>query len=99
MGRSDEKKVLKERLKYFIEVETIETKEVKGDTEANILAIPPDTRGHLPSLLELDSKLISLLNSIRSRGSVVNYCMVKATALALVNNISGLRGFELKPTR
>ena len=72
----------------------------KGNTEAHIVAIPHDTRGRPPSLLELDSKLISLLKSIRSRGGVVNSCVVKATALALVNsnNISGLRGFEPKPT-
>ena len=72
----------------------------KGNTEANIVAIPHDTRGRPPSLLELDSKLISILKSIRSRGGVVNSCVVKATALALVNsnNISGLRGFEPKPT-
>lgn len=71
----------------------------KGNTEAHIVAIPHDTRGCPPSLLELDSKLISLLKSIRSRGGVVNSCVVKATALALVNsnNISGLRGFEAKP--
>ena len=63
------------------------------------MAIPRDTHGRPPSLLELDSKLISLLQSIRSRGGVVNSCVVKATALALVNsnNISGLRGFEPKP--
>ena len=64
------------------------------------MAIPHDTRGRPPSLLELDSKLISLLKSIRSRSGVVNSCVVKATALALVNsnNISELRGFEPKPT-
>ena len=72
----------------------------KGNTEANVVAILHDTRGHPPSLLELDSKLISLLKSIRSRGGVVNSCVVKATTLALVNSssISGLRGFEPKPT-
>ena len=62
--------------------------------------IPHYTHGRPPSLLELDSKLISFLKSIRSRGGVVNSCVVKATALALVNsnNISGLRGFEPIPT-
>lgn len=72
----------------------------KGNTEANIVAIPHNTDGRPPSLLELDSKLISLLKSIRSRGGVENSCVVTATALALVNsnNISGLRGFEPKPT-
>lgn len=64
------------------------------------MAIWHDTCGCPPSLLELDSKLISLLKSIHSRGGVVNSCAVKATTLALVNsnNISGLRGFEPKPT-
>ena len=52
----------------------------KGSTEANVVAIPHDTRGRPPRLLELDSKLISLLKSIRSRGSVINSCVVKATA-------------------
>ena len=72
----------------------------KGNTEANIVAIPHNTDGRPPSLLELDSKLIFLLKSIRSRGGVENSCVVTATALALVNsnNISGLRGFEPKPT-
>ena len=72
----------------------------KGNTEADIVAILYDTCGRPPSLLKLDSKLISVLQSIRSRGGVVNSCVVKATALALVNinNISGLRGFEPKPT-
>lgn len=68
----------------------------KGNTEAQVLAIPHDTRGRPPILLELDSKLISLLQSIRSRGGVINYSVVKATALALVNSntITSLAGFE-----
>lgn len=68
----------------------------KGSTEANVVAIPHDTRGRPPRLLELDSKLISLLKSIRSRGSVINSCVVKATALVLLNsnNVSGLRGLS-----
>ena len=80
--------------------ETIERREAKGEYRGKYRGYPHDTRGRPPSLLELDSKLISLLKSIRSRGGVVNSCVVKATALALVNsnNISGLRGFEPKPT-
>lgn len=64
------------------------------------ILIPYDTHSYPPSLLELDSKLTSLLKSIHSRGGVVNSCVVKATALALVysNNISGLTGFEPKNT-
>ena len=62
----------------------------KGNTEANIVAIPHDTLGSPPSLLK----------SIRSRGGVVNSCVVKATVLALAKSkdICGLRGFEPKPT-
>lgn len=69
----------------------------RGNTEANIVAIPHDTCGRPPNLLEMDIKLISLL---KSRGGVVNSWLVKSTALALVNsnNISELRGFEYKPT-
>ena len=38
----------------------------KRNVEAQVLAIPSDTRGRPPILLELDAKLISLLKSIRS---------------------------------
>ena len=57
----------------------------KGNIGATITAIPSDTRGRPPILRDLDSKLISLLKSIRNRGGVVNFCVVKATALALVD--------------
>ena len=73
----------------------------KRNAEANIVAIPNDKCGRPQSLLELDSKLISFLKSIRSRGDVVNFCAQgKAAAPALVdsNNISGFRGFKPKPT-
>lgn len=53
----------------------------KGNTEAQVLAIPHDARGRPPMLLELDSKLIFLLQSIRSRGGVINYSVVKATVV------------------
>ena len=55
----------------------------KRNVEAQVLAIPSDTRGRPPILLELDTKLISLLKSIRSRGGVINFSEVKATATAL----------------
>ena len=52
--------------------------------------------GRTPALRELDGKLISLLQSIRSRGGVVNISVVKASALSLVNSNSSanLSGFE-----
>ena len=50
----------------------------KGNTDATVIATPSDTRGRPPIFRELDSKLISLLRSIRSRGGVVNFCVVEA---------------------
>ena len=50
----------------------------KGNTDATVIAIPSDTCGRAPIFRQLDSKLISLLKSIRSRGGVVNFCVVKA---------------------
>ena len=66
----------------------------KGKTDATVIAIPSDTRGRPPILC--DSILISLLRSYRSRGGVVNSCVVKATALVLVdsNKTPYLREFE-----
>lgn len=66
--------------------------------KTQVLAIPCDTRGRPPIRLELDSKLISLLQSIRSRYGVINYSVVKATALALDNSnpMTNLTGFEAK---
>lgn len=57
-----------------------------------------DICGCLLSFFELDSKLIFFFKSIRSRGGVVNFCVVKVIVLVFVNsnNISGLRGFEFK---
>ena len=56
----------------------------KGNEAAEFLSIPHDTRGRPPALRELDGKLISLLQSLRSRGGVVNFCVVRATALVQV---------------
>ena len=58
----------------------------KGKTDATVIAIPSDTRRRPPILCDQDSILISLLRSIRSRGGVVNSCVVKATALVLVDS-------------
>ena len=68
----------------------------KGNEVAKVLSVLHDTRGRPPALHELDGKLISLVQSIRSRGGVVNFCMVKATTLALVssNPSSNLSGLE-----
>lgn len=70
----------------------------KRNVEAQVLAIPSDTGGRPPILLELDAKLISLLKSIRSRGGVINFSVVKATATALAlvksNPSSSVTGFQ-----
>ena len=73
----------------------------KGKTDATVIAIPSDTRGRPPILCDPDSILISLLMSIRSRGGVVNSCVVKAKALVLVdsNKTPYLREFEPTVTR
>ena len=59
-------------------------------------SIPHDTRGRPLLLLDLDQKLILLLKSIRNRGGVVNFNVVKASALALIksNPAKDFRGFE-----
>ena len=56
----------------------------QGGIQESVTSIPHGTRGRLPILLDLDQKLISLLKSIRNRGGVVNYSVVKASALALI---------------
>ena len=68
----------------------------KGNIGATITAIPGDTRGRPQILCDLDSKLISLLKSIRSKGGVVTFSVVKATVLVLVdcNKTPYLREFE-----
>lgn len=58
----------------------------RGNEAARVLSIPHITHGWPSALRELDDKLISLLQSIRSQAGVVNFCFVKATALALVNS-------------
>ncbi|CAH3033695.1 unnamed protein product, partial [Pocillopora meandrina] len=64
--------------------------------QESVTSIPHDTRGHPPLLLDLDQKLILLLKSIRNRGGVVNFNVVKASALALIksNPVKDFRGFE-----
>lgn len=77
--------------------EETKTGKKERNEAAGVLSIPHDTRGWPPALRELDGKLISLLQSIRSREGIVNFCFVKATALALVNNSNpsaNLSGFE-----
>lgn len=63
--------------------EETKTGKKERNEAAGVLSIPHDTRGWPPALRELDGKLISLLQSIRSRGGIVNFCFVKATALAV----------------
>ena len=64
--------------------------------QESVTSIPHDTRGRPPLLLDLDQKLILLLKSIRNRGGVVNFNVVKASALALIksNPAKDFRGFE-----
>ena len=64
--------------------------------QVTVTSIPEDTRGRPPILLDLDKKLITLLKSIRNRGGVVNFSVVKASALALIksNPTKDFRGFE-----
>ena len=54
--------------------------------QVTVTSIPEDTRGRPPILLDLDKKLITLLKSIRDRGGVVNFSVVKASALALIKS-------------
>ena len=64
--------------------------------QVTVTSIPEDTRGRPPILLDLDKKLITLLKSIRNRGGVVNFSVVKASALAMIksNPTKDFRGFE-----
>ena len=68
----------------------------QGGIQESVTSIPHGTRGRLPILLDLDQKLISLLKSIRNRGGVVNFSVVKASALALIKSdpAKDFRGFE-----
>ena len=68
----------------------------QGGIQESVTSIPHGTRGRPPILLDLDQKLISLLKSIRNRGGVVNFSVVKASALALIkrNHTKDFRGFE-----
>ena len=61
--------------------------------QATVTCIPEDTRRRPPIL---DKKLITLLKSILNRGGVVNFSVVKASALALIksNPTKDFRGFE-----
>ena len=58
----------------------------KGNTDVTVIATLSDTRGRPSILRELDSKIISLLKSIRSSGEVINFCVKKEKALALVDS-------------
>ena len=51
-----------------------------------IQKLPDDKRAGPPLLLQLNRKLISLLQSIRSRRGVVSFSAVKATAFACANS-------------
>ena len=56
----------------------------QGGIQESVTSIPRGTRGRPPILLDLDQKLISLLKSIRNRGGVVNFSVLKALALTLM---------------
>ena len=68
----------------------------QGGIQENVTSILHGTRGRPPILLDLDQKLISLLKSIQNRGGVVNFSVVKASALALIkrNPAKNFRGCE-----
>ena len=72
-----------------------ETKRQRGMQES-VPSIPQGTRDRPPILLDLDQKLVLLLKSIRNRGGVVNFNVVKASAVALIkrNPARSFRGFE-----
>ena len=72
----------------------------QGGTPVTVTSIPQDTRCRPPILLDLDKKLLTLLKSIRNRGGVVNFSVVKASALALIksNPAKDFRGFEATPS-
>ena len=59
----------------------------QGGIQESVTSIPHGTRGRLPILLDLDQKLISLLKSIRNRGGVASFTVVKASALAFEREI------------
>ena len=56
----------------------------QGGIQESVTSILHSTRGRPPILVDLDQKLISLLKSIRNRGGVVNFSVLKALALALI---------------
>ena len=56
----------------------------QGGIQESVTSILHGTRGRPPILVDLDQKLISLLKSIRNRGGVVNFSVLKALALALI---------------
>ena len=52
--------------------------------QESVTSILHGTRGRPPILVDLDQQLISLLKSIRNRGGVVNFSVLKALALTLI---------------
>ena len=75
---------------------TLKERKSQGGIQESVTAIPHGTRGRPPIVLDLDQKLISLLKSIRNRGGVVNFSVVKVSALASIksNPAKDFRGFE-----
>ena len=49
-------------------------------------ALPVQSRGKPPYMLELDTKLIRFLRAVRSKGGVINIHVVRATAEALIKS-------------
>ena len=69
----------------------------KGNTDATVIAIPSDTLGRPPILWTWTVYQSLFLGALEAgRGGVVSFCVVKATALALVdsNKTPYLREFE-----
>ena len=76
-------------------------KELKKINPQPVDNITPQPRGQPPILLELDTKLIKLLLTIRTKGGVVNIHVVRATAKALIesNPVAGSHLAKFKMPR
>ena len=83
--------------------EKLEEQKRKGCLGQAVQAILFDPQGRPPMLLELDNKLITFIKSIRARGGVANYSVIKATSEALIKSNPSMsrhsRGFQPKKFR
>lgn len=56
----------------------------KKDNPLPVKALLTQPRGHPPLLLELDTKLIQLLQAVRRKGGVISIHVLRATAETLI---------------